>query len=198
LGDIPDKETLWYQPTDFVHFRKQAAIDAKDIKVNMSALVDCVVNAYGAACKTASQTKNEATLSKSLESIDADVRLTFWGHGGHNRGIEKCLRHTIIRKNGLKARTSYTAIAVTSQLKCDAEELRQKCESHSRQDRIFARMLGEADACIAWRSAVHVCNPSKLVEMECDQQSDAPMHVEFNTLRDDTGLLRYQLFPRQA
>jgi hypothetical protein len=59
-------------------------------------------------------------------------------------------------------------------------------------------MLGEADACIAWRSAVHVCNPSKLVETERDQQSDAPMHVEFNTLRDDTGLLRYQLFPRQA
>lgn len=190
-GGLPNKEELWYQLTDYLEFRKQAAIDARDIKVNMRALVDCIIDAYGTACRTASKTNNEFVLAKALQNIEADVRLTFWGHGGHNRGIEKCFRNTMARRNGIHARLSYTAVAITSQLKCDSDELRQTCESHSRQDRIFARMMGEADACIATRSD-DVCLPTKLAQMNLDEVKD-----DFNDLRDD-AIYQCQLFPRQA
>jgi hypothetical protein len=104
--------------------------------------------------------RSEANLFDALQTVKVDpVLLSLWycedeSAKHSHRGLEKCSRVSILRKNGAEGQLQfiskssyyYRQMVLSNQNRFSPERLRRKCLKMSRQDRIFARVLGAADA----------------------------------------------------
>lgn len=147
---VPNDGSTWWDRFDNDMFRLEASILADNLEFD-PVLSKCIRKAYSFAGKIASSAKNEHKLTKRIASINVDHCLVIWCEGSNNRGLENYLKKSTVQKIGLKTyRTAessfyYRMMVIMNQAKMSQEKLRNKCLSLSRQDRVFARMMGDAD-----------------------------------------------------
>lgn len=140
-----EKEVIWWQPDDFEEFRVSIKDVVKDTKKNKNVLVG-ISGVYKFAEMAASNLTDEDKLGKALHKVKVDPLLTLWCTGSSGRGLESLLRKKFTKRTSSMARASYMALVITWQGVVGEDDLRKKCMTISRQDRILARMMGEADA----------------------------------------------------
>jgi hypothetical protein len=140
--------SLWWTRSDLELFKWEASLLVSQVKYD-GGLNDCFSQAIESAGRVASCTKNELKLQRKLENLNVDAFLGLWCDG-LERGIEKFLRRCISGQRKTNSRTSqklsYRKTVIIHQARLTDEQLRAKCLSRSRQDRVFARMMGQADA----------------------------------------------------
>lgn len=94
--------------------------------------------------------KDDVAIQRKTQMLSLDTCIALWGGSEPIRGVEKYflgVKSKCGQKSGWKRRCkAYRTMVISHQGKLNEEELRQKCTSLSSQDRLFARMVGEADA----------------------------------------------------
>jgi hypothetical protein len=148
-GMSSDDHIEWWDSSDIALFKAHVAHMAEQARKN-EALSKRIERIYEKARVASS--KDEQTIQRTLETISLDTCLTLWGSIEPLRGVEK---YFLTRKYGRKGGhrsgwkgrcREYRTTVITNQDKLSDEDLRNKCLSLSGQDRVFARMIGEADA----------------------------------------------------
>jgi hypothetical protein len=161
---------LWYQPADYTEFRSQSTADAENVKSRMSALANCISYAYETAERIASNALDEICAKESLDKLDPDFQLLLWCNAVWSRGNEKSVLNSIGDDQLAKARLNHRTSILQSQRKCDDETIRFQSENLTRTNRVFARMIGVADAQVALRLANRRPRKTLLVEVDVDNQ----------------------------
>jgi hypothetical protein len=158
-------ETRWYQHDDYEKFRNQAASDAARIVSGMYALTRCISCAYKAAGRIALNAKNETTMMVAHETLGPNFQLLLWCNASCTRGNEKSVLNSLVVENATRIRANHRRFILSSQRKCDEHTLGLQSERITRKSRVFARMMGTADACIAFRLE-HSSKPKKTLPVE--------------------------------
>lgn len=162
--------SLWWTRDDLELFKWEASLLVGWIKYDES-LRGCISHAAELAGCVAASTKSETKLQRKLVNLSVDPGLSSWCNG-LERGIEKYLRRNASRQTINNGRTScpvltYRKTVIYYQRRLSSEQLRGKCLNISREDRVFACMMGQADAYAAVFSiaAVAICGSKSKKEL---------------------------------
>jgi hypothetical protein len=140
-----DKQEIWWQPNEFDEIKSSIKEVVKDTRKNQNICVG-----ISGVCKfaemAAANVTDEDKLAKALHKVKVDPLLTLWCTSGTGRGLESLLKRKFTKRTCSLARATYMGLVITWQGVVSDEDLRRKCMCLSRQDRILARMMGEADA----------------------------------------------------
>ncbi len=144
-----DVDLLWWSPTEIKFFKMDAQLLAEQAMHNES-LNGSIQHAFECAGRIASATKDEQKLFQKLETMVYESCLSVWLSRHSSRGTERrvlkrspCKRS---RERNNKALLDHRSMVLSNQGKLNQEQLRKKCLQLSRQERVFARMLGIADS----------------------------------------------------
>lgn len=143
--------TRWYQHADYETFRNQSAADAETIVSQMHALTKCVSHAYKSAARIALNASDEFSLMEPLKTVGPNFQLLLWCNAACARSNEKSVLNSLAVENVSRIRANHRSLILASQRKIDGHKLRMQSEQVTRKSRVFAHMMGLADACIALR-----------------------------------------------
>lgn len=158
----------WYQAVEYAEFRNQSTDDAENVVARMNALANCITYAYDTAERIASNALDETSFTESLEKMEPDFQLLLWCNAVWSRGNEKCILNTITNDEFVKARLRHRTRILESQTKCNDEALRLQSENLTGANRVFARMIGVADARVALRLPESRRSKKPLVPVEVE------------------------------
>jgi hypothetical protein len=222
-----DDNCLWWNAADLKYF-KWRMISAAQEALRHPIWKTTLRRIYKANGGIPFFARSEANLFDALQTVKVDpVLLSLWycedESAKHSRrGLEKYSRVSILRKNGANGQLQfisknsyyYRQMVLSNQNRFSPEHLRQKCLKMSRQDRIFARVLGAADALVAcqkfyvhsqsWGSCypVELNSSDELGKQATDQfkLDSAEFNRQFHVLghQSTRSFIRRQICPKQA
>ncbi len=138
------KEDIWWNRQDLKRFKGKAKDQVISESTKNESLVDCLRKVYKLAGRVASKVSQEDMLFGVLQSVPIGKNLSEWCSENLLRGLERP-----IRRSDLSSFVEYQRTLVKWQHSVDAEELQQISLFLTREDRVFARMLGQGDASAA-------------------------------------------------
>lgn len=144
---FPEKveaNSRWWSPTEISQFRHNAKLSSREAR-KKTWMTNAFERSYKRSTRIALVQEDETKLQKVLHEIMPNQELMDWSRFGHcKRGLERWssklhnaarsevvteLRRTVLEMNG-----------------CDLQLIRYESERLSRVSRIFARLMGQADA----------------------------------------------------
>lgn len=146
--EIPNV-TIWWQVEDYERFWDAAQLLVRTIRSD-DELLDCVTRAYKVAGLVSAKVSDEAKLSQVLTMVRIDHRITaLWCGGISFRGLERQFgRKSLLHPGALEKSDNDVSSTVSKKGNTKDCDLQGICELKSRQDRVFARLMGAADAAV--------------------------------------------------
>jgi hypothetical protein len=137
----------WWTHADMKEFFRSAMTLSKDAQ-RRDFMLAGVKHAYESSKYMASSQKGKTALQKRLENIQIDQNLLDWCRFGHSwRGLE---RASSVAHNEARTHIAQKARSVVfdMELDMDADVIGRAYERASRSSKVFARVMGEADAMV--------------------------------------------------
>lgn len=141
LVDENCREDVWWSRAELKRFKTKARSQVSSGSTNCLSLIDCLHKVHKLAGRVASKISQEDRLYGVLQSVPIGESLSVWCCASLLRGLERP-----IRRCDLSSSVDYMRAVVKWQGTVNAEELRQVSLFLTREDRVFARMLGQGDA----------------------------------------------------
>jgi hypothetical protein len=142
---LEETKSIWWSPAEMQEFRHTAKIISRETR-GAEWMIRSLEESCNIARQIAKSCSDEMLMEeKTWEHLEPRQDLVDWCRYGHSRrGMERwfCKAHKEIRADT----TSKARRRILEMQRCDDDFLRRISERFSRSSRIFARLIGEADA----------------------------------------------------
>jgi len=157
-AELSDSETraFWWLPEDYEEFKLTAKLICKEVRRNTkyTAGLDAAYRRATRAAVTIDD-ENDDEIEGVLKNLNLDLGLAQWcTHGHSRRGLERWGSRMHGLNRGEHAEDAKTEIVKLGDILDDMDLLRLEAEKRTRVSRIFARMMGEADAVAARKTPI--------------------------------------------